>query len=66
MNTWNGTRRCDGVQLVIGLDGWIIIPADERPAIDTCPCCDKRLMTQHAAQAVADAMLPVQTARALS
>jgi hypothetical protein len=52
-------RRSDGLEVILGIDGWIIMPGDEGPPIDRCPCCGKALLSPLAAQIVADTMLPI-------
>jgi len=57
---WVQNERHDGLLITAGLDGWIIIPADERPAIDRCPCCARIFPTLCSAQIVADRDYPVR------
>lgn len=33
-------RRCDGLAVVDGVDGLVIMPAAERLPVDKCPVCD--------------------------
>jgi hypothetical protein len=60
---WQGNRRCDGLALVEGIDGWIIMPQAEGLPVDKCPCCDKQFFRndagQRAAKLVADLVYPV-------
>jgi hypothetical protein len=59
---WQGNRRCDGLTVVEGIDGWIIMPQERLP-IDKCPCCDEHFsrndVGQRAARLVADLIYPV-------
>lgn len=59
---WDGRWRRDGLAVTTSAhvaDGFCILPADDRPALDACPCCDQRLLTLRAAHAVADAFYPL-------
>jgi hypothetical protein len=60
---WQGNRRCDGLTIVDGIDGWIIMPPAEGLPVDKCPCCDKGFarndVGQRAARLVADLVYPV-------
>jgi hypothetical protein len=56
-------KRRDGLSIVAGIDGWLILPAEGRPAIDRCPCCDE-LFTRddrgfRGARLVADMIYPL-------
>jgi hypothetical protein len=57
------TKRCDGLELVVSIDGYVIMPHDESLPIDRCPCCDKPFRTTRAAQLVADMLLPMTRSR---
>jgi hypothetical protein len=56
-------RRCDGLAVVKGIDGFLIMPHAEGLPVDKCPCCDKTFLTQHSAQRVADFLFPMPVAR---
>lgn len=34
------TTRNDGLKIVQGMDGYVILPGDDSSALDRCPCCD--------------------------
>jgi hypothetical protein len=55
---WQETKRRDGVKIVRGIDGWVIV-ATGGYTLATCPCCDKPLLTERAARLVADLVLPL-------
>jgi len=58
---WKDARRGDGLVVRETLDQtWLILPADDRPAISICPCCDKPFASQRAAMLVADEVYPMQ------
>ena len=56
-------RRRDGLAIVEGIDGLVIIPTDKRLPMDRCPCCDKAFPRDdkgmRAARLVADMMFPI-------
>lgn len=52
-------KRCDGLTIVAGADGFVILPRDDSVAVDRCPCCDKALRTMKAARLVADMICPM-------
>jgi hypothetical protein len=60
---WQDNRREDGLTVVEGLDGWIIMPQAEGLPVAQCPCCDKPFAKTdkglRAAKLVADALYPV-------
>lgn len=56
---WQDRWRRDGLVVQLGLDGWIVLPGDDRPAIDKCPCCNSPLESQRGAQVVADTFYPL-------
>ena len=60
---WQGNQREDGLTVVEGLDGWIIMPKAEGLPVAQCPCCDKAFAKTdkglRAAKLVADALYPV-------
>jgi hypothetical protein len=60
---WQGNQREDGLTVVEGLDGYVIMPQAEGLPIDKCPCCDKPFPRTdrgaRAARLVADAVYPV-------
>jgi hypothetical protein len=56
-------KRCDGLAIVEGIDGLVIMPPpSERLPLDRCPCCDKPFQTMRAAQLVADMLYPTKKA----
>jgi hypothetical protein len=59
LDGWREGRRRDGLIVTMGLEGWVVIPHDERPAVDRCPCCNCPLESERAAQVVADVLFPV-------
>lgn len=69
---WIEGRRRDGLAVVEGIDGWVIMPGFgggevARLPLDRCPCCDERFQRSdvgfRAARLVADLMYPVEAAR---
>jgi hypothetical protein len=60
---WQGNRREDGLTVVEGLDGYVIMPKAEGLPLDKCPCCDKGFprtdVGLRAAKLVADLAFPV-------
>jgi len=58
---WSGQWRRDGLAVIISPETscYIILPGDDRRAVDICPCCDRRLMNREAAMLVADAVYPL-------
>ena len=59
MSTWNGNARSDGLIIVQSFEGnWFVLDAGDRPAIDRCPICKKRLETAEEARAAADQAIP--------
>jgi len=55
--------RRDGLAIKADASGnWIVLPADDRAAVSTCPCCAKPLATPRAARLVADAVYPMHSA----
>jgi hypothetical protein len=57
---WIGNKRSDGLAIVIGIEGMVIMPAGERLPVDKCPCCDKPFGSIKAARLVADIMFPIE------
>lgn len=59
------TVRTDRLQVVATPDGraWIILPHDDRPAVDQCPCCNRPLLSARAAMLVANAVYPLPEER---
>lgn len=37
---WHDNRRQDGLTVIEGLDGWVIMPREANP-LDRCPCCNR-------------------------
>lgn len=59
-DAWQGVKRSDGVLIVqTFLGSYFILPADEAPAIDRCPSCGAAMLSEQAAQLVADHCLPL-------
>jgi hypothetical protein len=60
---WQGNQRQDGLAIVEGVDGWVIMPKAEGLPLDKCPCCDKVFARNdvglRAAKLVADMAFPV-------
>jgi hypothetical protein len=56
---WQGTRRRDGLVVVCGFLGWIVLPAGDAAPVDRCPCCERTLPTLTLATRVADAAFPL-------
>lgn len=65
MTTWAGSRREDGLMVMVRPDGegWIILPRDDSPAVTECPCCGTRLLSRSHARLAADARFPLQDDR---
>ena len=55
---WQDNRRCDGVTVESGVDGWMIIPASGLPWT-ACPCCGWPFKSARLARVCADALYPV-------
>ena len=60
-------KRCDGLAIIAGLDGYVIKPASGVWMLERCPCCgeafpfgDKGLS---GARAVADMLYPIREER---
>ncbi len=60
---WIKGKRRDGLAIVEGLDGLVIMPAPEGLPVDKCPFCDRRFpMTaagKREARLVADMLYPM-------
>jgi hypothetical protein len=58
---WTNIRR-DGAEVVRNAetDAWSIVPNDERPEIDRCPCCDKPFSTARNAKFACNAIYPLE------
>lgn len=62
MTDWmEGRFRRDGLALITSPSTgcYIVLPADDRPALELCPCCARPLVSERAAQLVADACYPL-------
>ena len=60
---WNGQLRADGLFLCADMHGnWVILPKDDRPALNYCPCCGKPFPQDQiaAARFVADRVYPMK------
>jgi len=60
-NRWSGGSRSDGLTVVEGGEGYVILPKSDGVALDRCPCCDKPFRTMRAAMLVADAVYAMTT-----
>lgn len=58
---WSANERLrrDGLEIVDGLDGLVILPGGEGVAVDRCPCCNLRFTTVRAARIVSDFIYPM-------
>lgn len=60
---WIEGKRRDGLAVVEGVEGYVIIPHGARLPVDRCPCCDKGFprngMGFRAARLVADMLFPM-------
>lgn len=60
---WIEGKRRDGLAVVAGLDGYVIMPAEGGLPIAHCPCCDKAFPLgakgRRGAKLVADALYPM-------
>lgn len=57
---WSNHTRSDRLRVCLTLEAtWIILPADDRHAIDRCPCCGRPFATSEAAMTVADKAYPL-------
>jgi hypothetical protein len=64
MSDWNteGKWRSDGLTVADTGDHWIILPGDDRLAVDACPCCGAWMRTRKTAKLVADRHYPLPEA----
>ena len=53
---WIEGKRCDGLAVIEGGEGFVILPKSDGVAMDRCPCCGKPFRTLRAAILVADAV----------
>jgi hypothetical protein len=57
-------KRRDGLTIVEGIDGLVIMPANNRLPMDRCPCCDKAFRRDatglRGARLVADMLFPIE------
>ena len=60
---WTKDKRRDGLEVVEGIDGYVIMPPNEALPVDRCPCCDKGFPRndkgRRAARLVADMLYPL-------
>jgi hypothetical protein len=49
-------KRSDGLAVIEGGEGFVILPKGDGLAMDRCPCCDKPFRTLRSARLVADAV----------
>jgi hypothetical protein len=54
-------KRIDGLAVIEGGGGFVILPKSDGLAMDRCPCCDKPFSTMRAAMLVADAVYAMTT-----
>jgi hypothetical protein len=63
---WTNNRRSDGCEIMMGVDGWVIMPGSEGLPVARCPCCDKIFPGDdkglRSAKLVADALYPMKLA----
>ena len=57
---WTERKRRDGLAIVEGIDGRLIMPSGERLPVDKCPCCEQGFGTDRAARVAADMLYPMQ------
>jgi len=58
-NRWiSATERNDGLVIMEGGEGYVILPRGDHVALDKCPCCDNPFRTIRAAQLIADEVFP--------
>ena len=59
---WIKNRRVDGLTIMVGIEGYVIIPG-RGLSIDRCPCCDQEFPTNEfglrAARLAADMLYPM-------
>ena len=51
---WIEGKRIDGLAVVEGGEGYVILPKSDGLAMSECPCCGTALRTMQRAQLVAD------------
>ena len=60
MQRWTtADRRSDGLVIMPGVEGFVILPRSDGLAIDACPCCDRPFTTVHQASMCADMIYPM-------
>ena len=63
IDRWTKDKRRDGLMIVKGVDGYVIMPPAEGLPVDLCPLCNdpfpKTKRGFHKAQLIADAMYPI-------
>jgi hypothetical protein len=61
---WTNNRRSDGCEIMMGIDGWVIMPGCEGLPITPCPFCGQRFAGDfdglRAAKQLADIMYPIE------
>jgi hypothetical protein len=57
---WTDNKREDGMLVAEAIDGWIVLPHDDRSAISACPCCSRPFKTARSAQKAADEVYPLE------
>jgi hypothetical protein len=63
MSEWHGNKRADGLVVAKAIDGWIILPGDDRDALAACPSCRRPITSPEQAKRVADDRYPITTQR---
>lgn len=60
---WDGVCRRDGLLVMKSFDSrWVVLPRDDRLAIDVCPHCGAFFREQRQAQRAADSIYPLREA----
>jgi len=54
-------RRRDGLLIIEGIDGYMIMPQTEGLPLDCCPTCSQRLKTRLIARCAAEFLYPMQS-----
>jgi len=55
-------RRRDGLLIIEGIDGYMIMPQSEGLPVDCCPTCSQRLRTRLIARCAAEFLYPMKGA----
>jgi hypothetical protein len=54
-------RRRDGLAILEGIDGYMIMPYSEGLPVDCCPTCTQRLATKRIARTAAEFLFPMES-----